>query len=170
MEVMVSVAIFSVIILVTSQIFSLTVNAQRNAIASQNVQESLKYFLEVLAKEIRMALPDESGLCGVALGDVYDLTEGVNGDILKFRNYENECVEYSTDINDGVRRFQITRGGENAYISPKEIEINHLSFELDTDLLKQNLVTINIEAEALNQKDAKSQMTIQTSVASRFYK
>ncbi|MDA3803026.1 MAG: prepilin-type N-terminal cleavage/methylation domain-containing protein [Patescibacteria group bacterium] len=169
-EVMVSVAIFSVIILITSQIFSLTVNAQRNAIASQNVQESLKYFLEVVAKEIRMALPDDSGVCGVVPGEIYDLTEGETGDTLKFKNYEGECVIYTIDVDDGVTRFQIVRDGNTGYISPFEIEINHLDFELDSDLLKQALVTVNIEAEALNLKDSKSQMTIQTSVSSRYYK
>ena len=169
-EVIVSVAIFSVIILITSQIFSLTVNAQRNAIASQNVQESLKYFLEVMAKEIRMALPDEIGDCGVSPGNIYSLTEGVNEDTLKFKNYEEQCVEYTINIDNEVSRFQITRDGNTGYISPLEININHLDFELDNDSLKQPLVTVNIEAEALNLKDAKSQMTIQTSVSSRYYK
>jgi len=54
-EVIVSVALFSVIILGATQIFSLVIDSQRSAIATQNVKESLKYFLEVTAKEMRMA-------------------------------------------------------------------------------------------------------------------
>lgn len=165
-EVMVSVAIFSVIILITSQIFSLIVTAQRNAIASQNVQESLKYFLEVIGKEMRMALPDDEGLC-IPSGNIYYLTQGVNGDTLQFKNYNEECVTYSTYIDEGVRRFQIIRDGNSGFISPIEIEINHLDFVLDENLNEQSLVTVNIEAEALNLKDVTSQMAIQTSVVSR---
>ncbi len=169
MEVIVSVAIFSIIILTTTQIFSLVISAQRNAIASQNVQESLKYFLEVVAKEIRMALPDETSFCGVPIGEVFYLNEGVNGDTLYFRNYEGECVVYTSVLDEGVRRFQITRDGNTGYISPKEININHLDFVLKSGLGIQDFVTINIDAESLNTKEHKSQMTIQTSVSSRYY-
>lgn len=50
-EVMVSVTLFVVIMMAVTNIFKMVIDAQRNAIAAQNVQESLKYFLKSLAKK-----------------------------------------------------------------------------------------------------------------------
>jgi len=54
-EVVVSVALFSAVILSATGIFKMVIDSQRGAMAAQNVQESLKFFLEVTGKEIRMA-------------------------------------------------------------------------------------------------------------------
>lgn len=170
-EIIVSVSIFSVIILSMTGIFKMVIDGQRRAIATQNVQESLKYFLEVINKEIRMAVESE-GSCGVSSGEVFTLVETVNGDVLYFKNFYGECVVYSTEMDspNESQRFKIERGTNSGYISPKQINIDELNFVLSSGLNLQNLVTINIKAKALNSPNTEAAMTLQTSLSSRYYK
>ncbi len=170
-EIIVSVSIFSVIILSMTGIFKMVVDGQRGAIATQNVQESLKYFLEVVNKEIRMAVRS-NGTCGVTSGSIYNLVQGSTGDVLYFKNFYGECVVYSTEIDTqtGSKRFKISRGGNTGYISPKQINIDELNFVLSSSLNNQDLITINIKARALNAPNTEAAMILQTSLSSRYYK
>ena len=170
MEVMVSVALFSVIILSATGIFNLVIDGQRGAIAAQNVQESLKYFLEVTNKEIRMA-QKSAGVCPGILDDqIFVVTATSTGDMLSFRNYYGQCVDYSLALDDDNQRFYVSRTGEADFISPTKIRIDDLQFVLNESTSTQPVVTINLRAYALNEKQFKSEMTIQTSIASRYYK
>ena len=170
-EIIVSVSIFSVIILSMTGIFKMVIDGQRGAIATQNVQESLKYFLEVINKEIRMAVRSD-GDCGVNPGDIFNLVPGSTGDTLYFKNFYEECVVYSTEVDSqtGSKRFKIYRGGNTGYISPKQINIDELNFILNSSLNNQDLITINIKAKALNAPNTEAAMILQTSLSSRYYK
>ena len=178
MEVMVSVALFAVIILSVTSIFKLSIDGQRSAIATQNVQESLKYFLEVTAKEIRMAQKNEGACSGISNDQIFMVLPKSGtalGDTLVFRNYYGECVHYSLVADGDSQRFWISRqNGPITYadfISPAKIKIDDLHFVLnDTASTTQPMVTINLNAEALGESQFKSDMTLQTSITSRYYK
>lgn len=169
-EILVSVALFSVIILSSTQIFKLVIDGQRSALASQNVQESLKYFLEVIDKEIRMAQRDD-GVCG-GVPDTAIFYVGANsfGDILSFKNYYGQCVTYALTAAGDNQRFWITRDSEAGFISPAKINIDDLNFVLTESATTQPLVTVSLRAHALTEGQFNSEMTLQTSLASRYYK
>jgi prepilin-type N-terminal cleavage/methylation domain-containing protein len=174
-EVLVSVVLFSAIILSVTSLFKLSIDAQREAIAVQNVQESLKYFLEVTAKEIRMAKRNDGACPYVPDDKIFHVSS--NGKTLYFKNYYGECVDYELDQDsDGVFRFLVRRGvyGEwqkEGFISPGKINIDQLAFAVrDNEPDRQPLVTINIKATALGDKASSSEMVLQTSISSRFYK
>ncbi len=167
-EVLVSVSLFIVIIMSSTEIFRLVIEGQRDAIASQNVQSSLKYFFEVTSKEIRMAIRSE-GACGVPSGDIFYLDTTSNGQRLRFNNYYKECVSYELDEDENeVKRFKITRGDYSGFISPNRIFINDLRFSLDTT--NQPAVTINMQAWAVGRDKFKSEMDVQTTITSRYYR
>lgn len=172
-EVIVSVALFSVIIMSATQIFKMVIDGQRSALAAQNVQESLKYFLEVTGKEIRMAQKNDN-FCYVDdyPGQIYRVTSGSFGSNLFFRNYYGECVAYSLILDsEGNRRFHIQRDSQEDFISPEKIRIDYLNFILSAaPTSTQPLITMNLKAWALDQAQFKSEMTIQTSLSSRYYK
>lgn len=178
MEVLVSVTLFSIIILSATNIFKLAIDAQRNAIATQNVQESLKYFLEVTAKEIRMAKKSEGACPEVPDNEIYHVDQTLpTKNILYFKNFYGECVEYSLATEGVIQRFKIkrTKGSvvQEGFISPAKININDLHFYLDIGSMsseKQPRVTINLNANALGSEKFKSNMTLQTSITSRYYK
>lgn len=175
-EVIVSVALFSIIILSATNIFKLAIDGQRSAIASQNVQESLKYFLEVTAKEMRMAQKNKNVCPG--LGDETIFTLGGSGDrtTLSFKNYYGECVTYSLAPDGDNWRFQVSRQlglsqAQVGFISPAKIRMNTLHFSInDMEPFMQPMVTINFNANALGSAQFQSNMTLQTSITSRYYK
>jgi prepilin-type N-terminal cleavage/methylation domain-containing protein len=170
-EVLVSVALFSVIIMSTTQIFKMVIDSQRSALATQNVQESLKYFLEVVGKEIRMAQKD-NGVCMLVPDDkIFAVASNAYGDALYFKNYYNQCVAYYL-YNDGdEQRFRVSRGVNTDFISPAKIRIDTLNFTLTEDpATVQPAVTLNLKAHALGQGEFKSEMDIQTTMTSRYYK
>lgn len=176
-EVIVSVAIFSVIIISSTQIFKLVIDGQRNAIATQNVQESLKYFLEVTAKEIRMAKIDK-GFCDEVPDDkIFYRTTSTSTDTLSFRSYYDECVTYSLapDPTDStINRFKIVRITNGTplagFISPRKISLDALKFSLSDANQTQPAVTISLKAHAVNSAQFASEMNVQTTLTSRYYK
>lgn len=175
MEVLVSVSLFVVIILSVTGIFKLSIDGQRSAIATQNVQESLKYFLEVTAKEMRMAQKN-GGICtGIPDNEIFTIISASPSDVLYFKNYYGECVRYFLEDDGDNRRFKISRqtGTETQsdFISPSKIRINDLNFVLnEIASTTQPMVTINLNAFAIGSGQFKSNMTLQTSVTSRYYK
>lgn len=172
-ELMVSISLFSIIILTTTQIFKLVVDGQRGAIAAQNVEESLKYFSEVTGKEMRMAQKNSDSACpGILANRIFSVTaNGTSSDILKFMNRYNECVTYklANDTN-GKQRFLIQRGIDSDWITPAKVKMDTLHFTVNEAAQTQPIVTINLKAHALDQAQFISEMTIQTSISSRYYK
>jgi len=179
-EVLISVTLFSVIVLAVTSLFKLSIDAQRNSIATQNVQESLKYFLEVTAKEIRMAQRN-SGPCFMFPADkvFHKMTFNVGGspyDQLFFKNYYGECVVYSIDLDSaGNKRFKISRIKNgvtvSGFISPAKINISKLNFSLSQNTSTgQPMVTINLRANYMGNQAEESEIVLQTSLTSRYYK
>jgi len=169
MEVLVSVSVFIVLLISATQIFKLVIDGQRSAIATQNVQESLKYFLEVISKEIRTAQINKSGgeICGGVPNGAIFLTTGPD---LYFRNYYGQCVVYGTPSYGDTQQFQVFRDGLVGFISPRSVKIDSLRFVVDQSPDTQPTVTIKIDAWALKQGKFDSEIKIQTSVTSRQYR
>ena len=65
MELIVSLALFSLAVIVVLTLLSMGVNAQRKVLALQNVQENARFLLEFMTKEIRMS--NVSGIVGSTL-------------------------------------------------------------------------------------------------------
>lgn len=174
-EVIISVTLFAIIILSTTQIFKLVIDGQRGAIAAQNVEESLKYFSEVTGKEMRMAQKNSDNAClglGVPVNKIFKVTPvSTNSDRLSFKNRYGECITYSLGLDsDGQQRFKIQRGTNFGWITPAKIKIDNLRFVVNDTSTTQPTVTINLRAHATDQEKFLSDMTIQTSIASRYYK
>ncbi len=168
-EMLVSVAVFVVLITVALSIFQTVVKNQHNAIAAQSVQESMRFSLEMMSKELRSAgVSNNTCIGGAAIYKVYNKNDGVN-DVLYFKNREGECVEYS--VVGG--RLTIDRDGAALPITPDEMVISNFQVEIDDDLIAafhsvQPVVTIRMHAE-MNSSVDKQEMDLQTSISSRYY-
>jgi prepilin-type N-terminal cleavage/methylation domain-containing protein len=172
-EVMVSVTLFAIIILSTTQIFKMVVDGQRGAIAAQNVEESLKYFSEVTGKEMRMAQKNSDNFCSGIPADKIFVVTPVNStmDSLSFKNRYGECVTYQlgSDIS-GNQRFVIKRDSSLDFITPAKIRVDALHFIVSESAQTQPIVTINLKAHATERVQFRSDMIMQTSISSRYYK
>ncbi|MFZ4648221.1 MAG: PilW family protein [Patescibacteria group bacterium] len=189
-EVIVSVTLFVLIIMSTTEIFRLVIVGQRKAIASQNVQESLKYFLEATSKEIRMAKKKE-GFCvaysifqSLPNDQIYAVVDAPNsnGKALIFRNFYDECVVYYLGSNDLSGRFIVVRDDLEAPISPLKVNISELKLALReynfglTNHQSRPLVIMKIFAQAYTGEIGTetyrelADINMQTALTSRFYR
>ncbi len=164
LEMIVALGIFSVFILSAAAIFQLIVGSQRSAFASQNMQESMRYALEVMAREIRMAQKPAGG-CG-SLADVYE-TNVSNGQ-LYLKNKDGQCVIYFVDADN---RLRISRDGGSTsdFITPDEVKVDNISFKIYDTGNVQPKVVLMMDLEVIGKELHKQKMKIQTTISSRYY-
>jgi len=190
-EIMVSLAVFAILLLSILSIAQSVSNGQKAAIQAQNTQESLRFAFEVISKEMRSAKQsdEECNPDGVVsdnneVFNVYNgITIGSNSDVLYFKNKNNECTYYYLEGS----RLKIARDDDiimdssidnDFFISPNDVNITNLKFNIiDNEIYNvgeysqdpiQPLVTIIIELEGAGAK-FKQKFTMQTSVSSRHY-
>lgn len=168
-EILVSVLLFAFIITGALNVFRLVIESQRTALATQNVEENLKYFLEVTSKEIRMA-KRSTGTCGVPVGQIYSNQLVGDSRVLKFKNYHGECVVYDLDNE----RFRVQRGLRVGYLTPASIRVTEAEFliKYNGSLTgnQQGMVVMSLTAESLGKDLNRAAMNIQTTLTSRYYR
>ncbi|MFH1427061.1 MAG: prepilin-type N-terminal cleavage/methylation domain-containing protein [Patescibacteria group bacterium] len=167
-ELLVAVTLFAIIVLSATQIFNMVVEGQRSAIASQNIQESMRYAFEMMSKEIRMAQKDGVGVydtCSLVGEDkVYDTNLARTE--LYFKNYHDECVIYY--INSGG--LMVQRNSEIASTTPQALSVSNLKFYIIDDISsEQSQLTLKMDIEATGKELHKQTMKMQTTVSSRYY-
>jgi prepilin-type N-terminal cleavage/methylation domain-containing protein len=176
LEMVVAVSLFSVVILSATEIFRLVIEGQRNAIASQNVQESMRYAFETMAKEIRMATlsgHDCESLFNpppMATNKIYNIATNAEGDVLYFKNKDGVCTAYY--LENGA--IMVARGVNTAVTTPAKIIVTNLDFkvvdnQIDALTGVQPLVTIRMNIEAVGKEMHKESMEMQTTLSSRYY-
>ncbi|MFH1656928.1 MAG: prepilin-type N-terminal cleavage/methylation domain-containing protein [bacterium] len=100
-EVLVALAIFSIIASLAIGIFVMAMRSQRKILAQQQVLDQVSYAIEYMSRAIRMARKDDITIGGVSVnclfGDRvnYEITAiGTGHGGIKFRNYNNDCPEF----------------------------------------------------------------------------
>jgi type II secretory pathway pseudopilin PulG len=174
-ELLVSVTLFSVIILSATKIFSMVVEGQRNAIASYELQSNLRYIFEVISKEIRTARGAHDGIdCGVTpYYKTYNTnSSGTDDNGLYFLNKDGECVAYELWADN---RMYVKRGSSPYVpITPSNVEIENLLFHIEEDRAgefhsQQGMVEIMMDVKIIGKKMHEQKMKMQTSITSRYY-
>ena len=169
-EVIISTTLFVVIMLSMTEIFKMILNSQRQAIATQNVQENLKYFFEVISKEVRMA-KRAGGTCPyLSANQRFATSTNAFGDILYLKNYHDECVTYYLSEDNDVVRFRVDRGASSDFLSPAKIEITDLKFIVHEENNQQAYISINLGGQSVGREAGLSNMRVQTTISSRYYR
>lgn len=189
LEMLVSVGIFVVITMLVLEIFQNSILVQKQAIVTQEVQEGIRYALEVMSKELRSArnnvedptveIPTNWNECPYPTGTapsnpgnldgkhkVYNFD--VDDSVLYFRNKDDKCVYYFLDN----KRIFIDRDGVELPITPSNVEVKNFSAVIEDDLvgsspLNQANVTISIELDG--ETEDFSNIRLQTSITARNY-
>lgn len=171
MEILVAVTIFTAIMLSATGIFRFAIEGQKKSIMSQNVQESLRYFMEVIGKEIRMAQRDNGTCANVPDDKIYATSTNASGDVLYFKNYHGQCVQYYLFSDGGVDRFTIGRDADLDFISPQKVDVSGLQFIVKEDVDSQAFVTVRFKGEAVTVSGSREEpINMQTSIVSRYYR
>ncbi|MFH1233129.1 MAG: DUF4367 domain-containing protein [Patescibacteria group bacterium] len=174
LEIIVAIGIFSMIILSATGIFQLVVEGQRNAIAAQNIQENIRYAMETISREIRMAQASSDNACQTAFGfsgnnKIYNTNS--NNNVLYFKNKDGECILYSIENNQLIK----AKGSlsNSIALTSSKIKINNLKFVITDNSVGNNSiqsrVTMALDIEYIGKKMHKQLMQIQTTVSSRYY-
>lgn len=169
LEVIVSLGLFAVSFIAVIEIFVLVLDGQRNAIASNNLQDNIRYAFEAMSKDLRMAHIDSGDCINVDDVKVYDVN--MAQDELYFKNYHHECIHYYLDDNR-IKVDKDANGESNSgYLTPDEIKISNLKFIVDDNYhTRQSIVTMKMDIETVGGKDKNRQeMKIQTTISSRYY-
>lgn len=191
LELVVSIAIFSSMMLAVMTIFANVNTTQREAISSQNIQESVRFFMEMMSKEIRMAKGDKDGYLTGTCNDPLNLVDtnkktynfndttaylGDTDNVLYFINKDNACVYYRLSANG---RIMVSRyDGTDTFdlpVTSKNLLISNLKFKVadgDAGVVRtfQSKVTISFDVEStIDIEKHKNKMKMQTTVSSRRY-
>lgn len=167
-ELIAAVAIFTVLILLATEIFKLVVDGQRSAISAQNVQESMRYAMEKISKEIRTAQISNSQCNGAAVYKIFNTAGG--GSQLYFKNKNGQCLTYYLENS----RLKIMVGANADFITPAKIKVSNLKFYAADDLIGaahnvQPYVSLVMDVKALGQAMHEQKMKIQLTASSRYY-
>ncbi len=147
-ELLVAMATFSIIIVAMSGISVSVINAQRKAFVLQNTQESTRYLLESMSKEIRMSTINSSA--------------SNKTNILNITNDEGLTLNYQFDnVNKKLMRYGYA-------VSPSNIDLTGWFYIRKSNFPNRSLVTIIIKAESQGSRQEESAETsLQNSVSSR---
>jgi prepilin-type N-terminal cleavage/methylation domain-containing protein len=175
-ELLVAMSVFTIMMLSATGIFQYIIEGQRSALAAQNTQESLRYVMELFAKQIRSAERDLTGVCNdVPDTDVFAVTTNADGDVLNFKYVnsldESECLSYYLNGETLMVDKQDVASGisYSAAATPAKIRLTDLKFIAVDNALSQPRVTINLDAEALGKQMHKQSLKLQTTISSRLY-
>ena len=177
-EMMVAVSIFSIVILAATGILNYVLKGQVASVASQNVQESMRYALEVMSKEIRTAQIANNTCYAAATKIIYSVyidpfQSDPGTDSLRFKNKDGNCVLYYVKN----KRLIIQRDNfpTPLPITPDEIEITDLKFKILDDNIGafhtvQPLVVMSMDVKSKNTFVKDKKVRIETAVSSRYYR
>lgn len=154
-ELLVSVAIFSILILSATGIFVKIMNVQKKALAIQEVQDNISYTMEMISKEIRM------------MSEI--TTKNTASDTLVFKNSKEEDIVYSLISEQLTRKkgIEIPQA-----ITSVNVDVTELTFYVnnwDTVNGPQPMVTINLVMEISDGNFGKAQARLQTTLSGRIY-
>ena len=170
-ELIIALGVFSLAVFIAVSLFLSSLKAQKKILAIQSSLDNLKYVMEMLTKEARMAKTD-LGSCGQA-NYIYFVSP-INNE-LSFVSSQDECVKYILSA-EGRLIKQISRGGETLGempITSEEVIIDQIKFispemELENPATSQPKLTISINFYPKNIPSA-TVVHMQTTISSRAY-
>ncbi|MFH1048677.1 MAG: prepilin-type N-terminal cleavage/methylation domain-containing protein [Patescibacteria group bacterium] len=173
-ELVVAVSIFSLVMIAATGIFISAIKAQKAIIAKQNVANNMRYAMEFMAKEIRMAQipvnPDLTFNDGDENNDGTFLTvKDGNFSRISFENGSGNTVLYKFDsANKKILRKEGAVAEQP--ISSDEISITGLVFKInDWDITGGPAPFITIFMKAKSKSGVGAEIDVQTSVSPRTY-
>ena len=162
-ELLVTVAIFSLVVSSTAGLFVSALKAQRRSLATQELLNQTGFLMEYMSRAIRMAKKELAApSCLSENGLNYEKTRGGKG--LKFKNSQGVCQEFFWDAT--TNRLKEQKGGTENYLTSANLEVASFQIKLrgesqsDED---QPRVTFFLEIRGKE----KSKIRLQTTISQR---
>ncbi|OHB19248.1 MAG: hypothetical protein A2666_00110 [Parcubacteria group bacterium RIFCSPHIGHO2_01_FULL_47_10b] len=173
-ELLVATAIMGIIVITLGATLVQVIKGERRAIALQNVQDNIRFALEIMGKELRLAQPMNPVDIAPCNSDRNYVVSGAND--IAFKSDEGDCIRYW--VSNGQLMKQVDEDTDGSVdsqgaVTSNEIFINSLTFTKLFDDVGENpnhqpSITINIDVSSKNLafQDA-STMRLQTTVTQR---
>jgi len=166
-EMLVAVAVFSIIIGAISGLFISVIRGQGRILATQKVLDETSYVMEYISRALRMAKKELGQGCLSVYGKNYELT--ANG--INFIDYHGICTKFSLNTTTG--QLEKTAEGATLPITSADLKVNSFVVKLlgadqpPTDY-RQPRTTIFLEAESKKSFfGSPPKIQIQTSISQR---
>ena len=144
-EVLVSVAIFIVLILVVSRIYINVLRSQENVTGETYVQSDLEYFMQVASNNLRLAEIGDGVTCSSTVGKFFSIaTSSVS--YIK----DGKCLGFYLDGNTIKTNWHETYADQA--ITSSKTKVLALTFEAEDNISTgQPIITILVKAEPLDE-------------------
>jgi prepilin-type N-terminal cleavage/methylation domain-containing protein len=167
-EVMVSAAVFSLIIGSLTGFFLSTTAIQKKSLSSQQMLDSVSYTLEYISRAVRMAKKDDIGGINCLAGDKVNFEVTRSGQGIKFRNYLDECQEFY--VENGAMKE--ARGETVSSLTPSSVEITLFRIgaitSWDQNDYEQAKVVLFLDVKGVNPRpELEPKIQIQTTISQR---
>ena len=161
-EMLVSFAIFSIVIGISTGVFASMIKSQKYSLDTNQLLNQTSYFVEYMSRAIRMAVKDD-GTCGFS-DDNYRIT----GNKIEFRNYQGECQEFY--LTAGILMVNKTSFSSALALSSDDFDISTLEFNVigisgSDDL--QPRITFSFKITGNSAAASNPTLNIQTSISQR---
>jgi prepilin-type N-terminal cleavage/methylation domain-containing protein len=164
-EIMVSMAIFSLVMSVAVGVFTISVKSQRRILAQQELLNQTSYVLEYMSRALRMAKKDPTAKCIAQNSNYATTTHGI-----LFKNYQGYCQEFyldgtqlkstETELAPEYSNLELTASALNV----KKFEIRNSGWSQDPAIDNlQPSVTLFLEIEGKE----KTKIQVQTTISKR---
>lgn len=173
-EILVVIAIFSIIIGIFSGLLGAAIRSQRQNLASQKVLNQSSYAMEYMSRAMRMAKKDDIEIDGATVNCLPEskanyatTTTGQGG--VRFRNYNNICQEFYLENN----QIREDKGGTISDLTSSELQVNEFNINLigaqqPPDDINQPRVTMSLRLENPGAApEIPPQIRIQTTISQR---
>lgn len=173
-ELLISGVVFSIVFGVAMAVFVNTTRVQKYNMAHQQLMDQASYTIEYLARSLRMAKREDTGSC---IGQYFTYIIVGGGKGIRFKNYQDECVEFFWD--DVAQELRITITDDfllgpfrlNAIpLNSSNYPVTKLTFSIDgerqTDSL-QPRATVFMEMEDIRLMSNNPRTSVQTTVSQR---
>ncbi|MFH1423492.1 MAG: prepilin-type N-terminal cleavage/methylation domain-containing protein [Candidatus Nealsonbacteria bacterium] len=161
-EMVVAVAIFTLLVGATSGVFVSSIKNQKHGLATQEILDQTSYLMEYISRALRMAVKDDISSGGVVKnclsGSRVNYEFDAINQCLNFRNYQNECQQFCLE---GTR----LKDENGDYLTSESLQVSDFSVilsgerQLPFDSL-QPRVTISLNITGREQSSVKIQTTI----------
>lgn len=149
-ELIVAIGIFGLVIEMVAGIFIVSIISQRRIIALRNVEDNVRFTIEIIAREIRTGVNFSGG-----------------GSALSFTNAAGQSIVYR--LNIGTIEKSVNGGSTFSAVTGSEITVNYLNFYLAGQALGDGLqpritIVIGVTGQVGNQT---ANLKIQTTISER---
>jgi prepilin-type N-terminal cleavage/methylation domain-containing protein len=172
-EILVGVAIFTILMGAAVNFFVSSLEAQQKASISERLLDNVSYAMEYMSRSLRMAVKAKDDSC-IPAGTNYLVPPG--GKSIKFIDYHNDCWEfYKDDILNDAKNYSLVahklQGDKKYYLTADFIDIVFKATVLGdgTSDTLQPKVTLFLEAKGKKSRKPELQPTIkiQTTISQR---